>query len=60
MANFACSCVRRTVCESDRMKKLLPLITLACLVSCQASEIRPADANPVEVKVGLIIEVTKG
>jgi hypothetical protein len=32
------------------MKKPLTLITLACLVSCQTSEKRPADDKPTELK----------
>ena len=45
-----CPCIRRSVCDDVRMKNLLPLLTLAALVSCQTNESHPGDAAPTEVK----------
>lgn len=39
------------------MKNLAPLLTLACLVSCQTGEKRPADDKPTEVKAEVKAEL---
>lgn len=61
MANIACSCTRPGVCDVRRMKNLLPLLTLACLLSCQTNgdQLKSYETIPAETMPAPEIDVTK-
>jgi hypothetical protein len=59
MANIACSCTRAGVCHLIPMKNLLPLLTLACLLSCQTNGDQPKPYETILAENAPEIDVTK-